>query len=1244
MAHMLEQKIGQVRRRARRLLLLHAVSWTLATVLTAVLLVALADYLIRFEDRGLRLMASLAVLAAVAGAGYRFLWSGLGGLRLGDVQIAQRIERRFPSLGDRLESAIQFIKQPELEIGAGSAALRRAVIIDTESQVAELDVDQVIQPAPARRAAACAGVIAMIAAVLVAVSPASAKIALARLARPLADDAWPRYYHLEFKAPPARIAAGQNFEVELLHDAQHRLPDVVEMQYRYQTGPDGYEIESEPMRWLNGALVARKDNVQRPFEYRATGGDDDTMPWRRLEVLEAPRIAQLGVTLHPPQYTGLPVEESDKAIHAIQGTRVALQGTVTKQVAKATLRHEDGGELPLEVAADGNSIALRPEAPQPWIVEKTGQYWIELVDDAGLTGGSDERWDVRSIADLEPTVTIEKPATNSYVTPQGELELAIAVKDDLAIRSVALHFGRSDREDVPDFAVPLFQGEFAGPRYAEPGLLLGGKLGESRVVTHTWRLAELELKPGTQVTFWATASDYVPQDGKSTPRSVTIITPAELEERLAQRQTLVVGELQRVLKLQQDARSQTRSLDIQVNQVAEFSKQEIDQAQSAELNQRQVDRTLTSPTEGIPAQIHEFLNELRANHVDSPGAMRQMTSILEEVERLEREHLGEVEAELTGFIKAAQAKLAEDKPPEGQPQATSNAKPDEAMRERLASAGEHQDAVIDSLESLVDELGRWDNFRRFSRAVAELERQQEEIAKATQELAPQTLGREFKELGEQQQADLKKLSSQQSELGRRLEKTQQQMGEMSRSLEQNDPIAAATIEDGLHHAREQAISDKMRESSASLEKNQLGQSAGLQEKVASELKELQSILSNRKEQELSRLVKQLRDAEGEMARLREQQAGLRKKLKEAEKIADPAERKRELERLSREQKKLAEEAQRLSRKLQRLQADKAGGKTAAASNKMSQAGENSESGDGEAAGEQAANAERDLEEAEQQLAQRRKQAETDLAREQLARMDDSLKGLHERQQKLIQESQRLEQLRAAEGRLSRAQLATLGDLARLQQALGGETSQLAEKLELTEVIHLALSGAADKMQRAAELLELRDTGLPTQSAQEAARQRLAQLLAAFEKKQHPQKPGGKQGGGSGSGGGESGRPDGKFVLAQLKLLKLLQEDLNQRYREATTDDDTSSREVRRELVEIAAEQGKLAELTLKLSEPPADAPEDTPDELPDVRESEPPLDGLPELELPDLDAPLGESTPSVPPPDASLDARSEEKP
>jgi hypothetical protein len=349
--------------------------------------------------------------------------------------------------------------------------------------------------------------------------------------------------------------------------------------------------------------------------------------------------------------------------------------------------------------------------------------------------------------------------------------------------------------------------------------------------------------------------------------------------------------------------------------------------------------------------------------------------------------------------------------------------------------------------------------------------------------------------------------------------------------------------------------------------------------------------------------------------------------------------------LTREQKQLEKEASRIARKLQRLQAEQAGRSTSSAAGKMAGAGEQGQQGEAGAAGEQAEAAQKDLEEAEQQLAQRRKQAEEDLAREQLSKLEDSLKGLVDRQQKLIQETQRLEQLRAAEGRLTRAQLATLGDLARQQTGLGGETSQLAEKLELTEVINLALRGAAKQMDRAAELLELRDTGTQAQTAQEAARSRLAQLIAAFKNKKKPVEKGGESGGGSG-GGGSSGRSDGSFVLTQLKLLKLMQEDLNERYRNAMSEEDANPRAFRQQLAEMAEEQGKLAELTLKLSEPPADNLEDQTEKLPDVRQDgaaseEMPgdLESLPELELGDPANPSStEPAPAeVPPPDSSTD-------
>ncbi len=461
------------------------------------------------------------------------------------------------------------------------------------------------------------------------------------------------------------------------------------------------------------------------------------MPWYPLEVLEAPRLESMQVKLHPPAYTGLPVEESEKSIHALRGTRVELAGTVTKKIRQATLCQEDGSRLALDVSGDGYRVALAADAAEPLVVDKTGQYWIELEDVDGLVGGADDRWEIRAVADQEPSITIEQPGTNVFVTPQGEVAVKIAVKDDLAIHDVALHFNRSDRTDVEDFAVPLYEGDAQVAPRAEPGLLISGKLGDNRVVEHRWLLADLNLKSGAQLTFWATAADYLPQSGKSTVRKLTIITPGELEQRLAERQSLVVAELRRVLKMQQDARTQTKSLEIQVNEVGRIGKPDVDHAQIAELNQRQVTRTLTSPTEGIPAQVADFLSELRGNRVDSPEVERHMTSILEEVERLGREHLGAIESELTSFIKGAQVKLADEVAKPNGTTATG-----ENLKSSLAAAGQNQDQVISSLEELLGQLGRWDSYRRFARDISQLQRDQEEITKKTKELAPQTLGRD----------------------------------------------------------------------------------------------------------------------------------------------------------------------------------------------------------------------------------------------------------------------------------------------------------------------------------------------------------------------------------------------------------------------------------------------------------------------------------------------------------------------
>ncbi len=89
MPHPLEQRIAELQRQARRLLAWYGLGWVVACLLGTILVLGFADYLIRFQDRGIRVMCSLAVLAVAVRSLWQFAYLPLR-RRLGFVEIAQR--------------------------------------------------------------------------------------------------------------------------------------------------------------------------------------------------------------------------------------------------------------------------------------------------------------------------------------------------------------------------------------------------------------------------------------------------------------------------------------------------------------------------------------------------------------------------------------------------------------------------------------------------------------------------------------------------------------------------------------------------------------------------------------------------------------------------------------------------------------------------------------------------------------------------------------------------------------------------------------------------------------------------------------------------------------------------------------------------------------------------------------------------------------------------------------------------
>ncbi|QDU96808.1 DUF4175 family protein [Lignipirellula cremea] len=1216
--HPLEKKVNAIGDRARRLLLLYGAALTLAVFVGAALLLGLVDYWSRLEDLGLRLICSAALLVSLV-AGWWFLLRPVLRRNFGTLYTARQIERSFPQLKDRLSSTIAFLQQSEQDPTAGSLSLRKAVVSQTTAEVERLPLNSALNGTLPRRMAWIAAGVCLATGVVCLLDTSSAAQAAWRLAAPWNAPAWPKRHQLEIVDPPDKIAAGEDLEIRVV-DRRGKLPSSVTLEYQVE-GESADTVQSVEMFLHDDQMEHRLNHVARSLRYRAVGGDDDTMPWHTLEVVDPPGLTASELTILPPAYTGWKPYQATSHLRVLADSRIEIRGTADRPLSAArVLTPGENKPIVHQAVLSPNrlSFELLASSEPPWIAERSGSYRLELVDQQGIASGASEKWNLRVVPDTPPTASIDAPSSSVFVTANAIVPLSARVKDDLLLAQVELVFRRAGVEEPVDEAIVLAE----GPEQPEPGEAVLSGDGDNRVLAYAWDLASLsDLTPGDSLEARIRVVDYKQQQGESGVRRLTIISTQEFEDRLAQRRTYILSQLGEILARQRVARGQTQSLEIQIDQVGNISGNDIDLLQGAELNQRQVRRLLAGDSESIVSQIENLLSDLRNNRIDSSDTERTMTALLEAVQGLEAGPLPQVSQNLITGLKNARDDLLQGQPgfaadPVATPVAASA-----GTIESLHSAGRGQDAVIAVLEELQGELSQWDNYRRLAREVARIQTEQGSLLEATEQQRIATLTRQTVDLSEQEKADLTKLSQQQLELSRRVEKLQSRMRQMEGELRETDPLAAETVADALDVGERLAISAQMRESGRQLERNQIAQSAAVQKEANEGLQELLEVLSNRRAHELGRIAENLSQAASELGELQKTAEQLRQQTEQAQQEPDEEKKKRTLERLAKEQKELAEKTHRLARRLERLQAQAASQSLSQASQSLSDAGEAGGQGDAGQAEKKAAQAESELEEAEQQLQQAIAAAEKELLEEQLAQLETALSGMIGRQQRLLDETLRLDRLASDQGQLDRAEKASINTLALAERVLADEVGALSRKTAESAAFQLGLDGAAREMQRAAGRLDRQNTGAATQQSEQAALQRLQQVVDALKPAEptDPAQPPAEQGGG-GDGPAPS-QPEGAIErLAELRLLKSLQEAINSRTLELENlrrqQGDLAEEEIV-EANELAEEQGRLADLIINLSQPVAPPPEENPDQLPDLNDLD--LKGLDDLDLKGLE-------------------------
>ena len=1217
-SQLLDNHLIDLRRRVRQVLVTHGVSWLAAILIGSLLVECLGDWLFHFDDPIVRLILGLAIAGSALWALRKHLLTPLA-VQLSDVDLALRIEDRYPGFQDSLASSVQFIRSGA-DPHIGSPELQQAVVATTLRRLERLDCGDVVDTRQVRHVAAIAVGVCLATILLAATNQSQTSIAVRRLLNPFSGPVWPRETSLrllredlaplEFDADNSlSIARGDTFKVLAENTAGH-LPPRVALEYRLTDR----KVVSESMRptTMNDTRGAQREvgigqlpQAKGDLEFRVVGGDDDQMPWHRVLIVPPPAIEKLQVTVTPPAYTGRPPERLPAGVGHIQGligSRVAISASVNKPVRKAVLRANSlsansQGRSKVNLAAEGKQLETS------FVIRETGvhSWWFELQDAQGFEDAEPPRYEVRGMPDVEPEIYIDVPAADMQATADAIVRIRTTARDDLGLKEIRLAFKVESGDAPEEKVIPL-------------------KDTDDRPLTYTaeylWQIAELELGPGTigpgaRILFHTEATDDfdltpvfpegkapTPHVGRSIMRTLTIVSREEKAQEISQRQEGLLADLERANKLEQQARAQVDDLVVQLETADKFRAEDLDTLQRTELGQREIAAQLNNPASGLAKRARELSDELRNNQINDPQAERRLNRIADELDRIGREHLAPIEQELTQARKLLQSpNLAKSEPGKSSGKSgkektgleKTGAEKIDKPEQALHDVSQNQAAVLESIGEMLHDLSQWRQEHDAAQELTDLIRQQSDLNQRSAELGQRTLTKSSDQLAPQERADLGKIAERQKKQADQLEQLEAKMRSTNENLSQDDPSAAAALTDAAEQSQQGGIAGQMRDAAGQIGENRMGQAARSQQEILQKLRDIEDVLRHNRESDSEMLVKKLKQAETELQSLRDSQAELLKQMQDAQQIADPEERQQQLEKLRQQQKSLQDEAARLSRRLARLEAKMASASTDRAAARMQKSQDELDERDGAGAAREQQEALDDLEQAQRELAARRREEEETLAREQLARIADELAGLIPRQQAAIDETKRLNDLHESSGKWVRAQFASLRDLTEAQRDLAEETGRIVEKISAAEVFALALRGAVVQMQRAAGRLAERDAGAETQRAQQASRQRLIDLVEALrpEPAGPPDgEPAPDQEGGS-SGGRQQGPPtDGVPTLAQIKMLISLQKELSSRTADIEQLRDKDGRlppSAQEQLDSISQEQGELADLVRNLS-------------------------------------------------------------
>ncbi|HVS34129.1 MAG TPA: hypothetical protein VMS17_01025 [Gemmataceae bacterium] len=550
----------------------------------------------------------------------------------------------------------------------------------------------------------------------------------------------------------------------------------------------------------------------------------------------------------------------------------------------------------------------------------------------------------------------------------------------------------------------------------------------------------------------------------------------------------------------------------------------------------------------------------------------------------------------------------------------------QAQSDQLAALGNEQKRLEEQAQQMLDRMKRTTELPKEAEKLAkdqeDLEQQikragpkeLEPLAQEQKKLADQARKKadELKELGAgkaaaamKQAADAMDRDAERLKKGQKPEDADAAAKALKNAQKETDPKGAEILRGALDRMQQPDLNDPeetgvqgdMMKAREALSKNRLSEAKKNQDRAAKKLQDMLNQVSAReegqREEDLDQLAKNLADKQKELKKLQDDQDELQKKIKDAKDA-------KELQQLAKRQKELAQETKQAADELQRLGAERAAAAAKQAAEAMDNDADRLEKGEKPMDDNQALDR---LQDAQDEADDAKQDAQDRLEREKQARIADEVDGIKKRQEDLNAETERIRDTLAQNKGTRDTVIVSLAELVDSQQDLAAETESLAKK-ELADapVLLRLLLRASESMTEAGKLLDEGRQAKPAQvgetaiQAQREALHRLSLALDALKSEdQALPKGGGGQGGGAAQGGVDADTlPDSVPPLAQLKALRAMQKEVNDRtaaFEKANPDPTKYGDKEKAELETIQKEQQDVIDLVEAFRRPAPPKPD-----------------------------------------------------